>query len=114
MNKEELSGKQLLWIIALVVVICVTNCEGTLNFSQNHDGQLKKTEIQAAVKGYLRENLHDWDSYKSLSWSEVEYLNPGYAIKHKYKATNAFGGYVTKTRLFYVNENGVVIYEEEL
>ena len=30
-------------------------------------------------------------------------------IVHKYKATNLYGGYVTKKTKFYVDKNGVVV-----
>ena len=62
---------------------------------------------------YLRNNLSDWDSYKSISWSNFSNDGEEYSILHKYKAKNMFGGYVTKVSRFYVNQDGVVTYVDE-
>ena len=91
--------------IILLIYIC-GECCSTL-FS---DGKLDQVDVQVGVKTHLRETLYDYDSYKSLSWSDFkEYSDGGYSIVHKYKATNLYGGYVTKTTKFYVDKNGVVV-----
>ena len=102
---EEYKGwaYKILGIILLIYICgeCCTLCS---------DGKLDQVDVQVAVKTHLRETLYDWDSYKSLSWSDFkEYSDGGYSIVHKYKATNLYGGYVTKTTKFYVDKNGVVV-----
>mgnify|MGYP003485390546 CR=1 FL=1 len=63
--------------IILLLYICGECC--TL-FS---DGKLDQVDVQVAVKTHLRETLYDWDSYKSLSWSDFkEYSDGGYSIVH--------------------------------
>lgn len=97
-------------IVGIIFLIYVCGeCCSTL-FSDESDGKLDQVDVQVGVKTHLRETLYDYDSYKSLSWSDFkEYSDGGYSIVHKYKATNLFGGYVTKTTKFYVDKNGVVV-----
>jgi len=60
------------------------------------------------VKKYIKANLNDPDSYKSVQWSVV-YDDPnGYKVAHEYRAKNAYGGYVTKKQIFYLNFDGEV------
>ena len=112
MNTGKLTERDVWGMIALIILICIISLDGCSISGNDSDRPLRKIEVQAAVKGYLRENLNDWNSYKSVSWSEVTDLDPGYTIVHRYRAKNAFGGYITKTTKCYVDENGVVRYTE--
>ncbi len=108
-NNKEISfpvGKLLIFLF-FIICLCVTYCDG------NSDKPLRQTDVQASVRMYLRNNLSDWDSYKSISWSNFSNNGEEYSILHKYKAKNMFGGYVTKVSRFYVNQEGVVIYVDE-
>ena len=108
-NNKEISfpvGKLLIFLF-FIICLCATYCDG------NSDKPLRQTEVQASVRMYLRNNLSDWDSYKSISWSNFSNDGEEYSILHKYKAKNIFGGYVTKVSRFYVNQEGVVIYVDE-
>ena len=108
-NNKEISfpvGKLLIFLF-FIICLCVTYCDG------NSDKPLRQTEVQASVRMYLRNNLSDWDSYKSISWSNFSNNGEEYSILHKYQAKNMFGGYVTKVSRFYVNQDGVVIYVDE-
>lgn len=68
------------------------------------------------VDDYIKNNLNDPDSYKSVSWSEVFKLNDtkeigfaSYQVRHKYRAKNAFGAYVTEEKLFKLDYQGNVL-----
>ena len=87
-NNKEISfpvGKLLIFLF-FIICLCVTYCDG------NSDKPLRQTEVQASVRMYLRNNLSDWDSYKSISWSNFSNDGEEYSILHKYKAKNMFGG----------------------
>lgn len=39
-----------------------------------------------------QQNLKNPDSYQGIDWSPVESLGNNYAVRHKYRAKNSFGG----------------------
>ncbi len=62
------------------------------------------------VENYLGKNLNDPDSYEGVEWSEVVELDNGsFVVRHKYRAKNALGGYVTNNQVFTLSSKGVVI-----
>ncbi len=69
------------------------------------------------VENYLKNKyLSDPDSYKSISWSEVVKLTESkekgfacYQVRHKYRAKNAFGGYVVEEKLFKLDIEGNIV-----
>jgi hypothetical protein len=72
--------------------------------------------VQQVVDFLKSKYLNDPDSYKAISWSEVFKLNdikeigfPCYQVRHKYRAKNAFGGYVTEEKLFKLDYQGNVV-----
>ncbi len=67
------------------------------------------------VKNYLKKNLKDPGSYEGIEWSEV-YENPDgtYAVRHKYRAKNSFGGMVVENCIFVLDAQGNVISTSEL
>lgn len=60
------------------------------------------------VYNYLKENLKDPDSYQSIDWSPINSISTGYAVRHKYRSKNSFGGYVISNQLFTMDKNGNV------
>ena len=61
------------------------------------------------VKRYLEATLNDAGSVKYVEWSTVFQTPNGWIVRCKYRAKNAFGGYVLKNQLFYMDENGAVV-----
>jgi hypothetical protein len=60
------------------------------------------------VERYLRRTLKNPSSYKAVEWSPVQKTPNGYAVRHKYRATNSFGAVVTEEKLFYLDTSGNV------
>lgn len=60
------------------------------------------------VTRYLKNTLNDPKSYESISWGEVKHTPQGYLVGHKYRAKNAFGGYVVKFQIFHLDFGGRV------
>lgn len=62
------------------------------------------------VEKYLESTLKDPDSYQSVEWSKVISMKDGnFAVRHKYRAKNSFGGYVLSEQLFMLTPSGSVI-----
>jgi|LSQX01.2.fsa_nt_gb hypothetical protein len=61
------------------------------------------------VKNYLKKNLNDPKSYEGIDWSKVIETGDTYKVKHKYRAKNAFGGYVVVEQIFTLDDEGNVI-----
>jgi len=64
------------------------------------------------VERYLKKHLKDPGSYDGIEWSKVISVNHDtcrYAVRHKYRAKNSFGGYVIENQLFYLDKEGEVI-----
>ena len=66
------------------------------------------------VEDYLERTLRDPDSYESIEWSEVKRKDDGYYVRHKYRAKNGFGGYVTTNQLFHLDFSGHVVDVKDL
>lgn len=60
------------------------------------------------VERYLQMTLKDPDSYKGIEWSPIAKGCEGYSVRHKYRAKNSFGGYVTNEAVFMLNPDGIV------
>ncbi len=65
------------------------------------------------VQKYLKSTLNDPDSYESDEWGRVLKQGDNYAVLHKYRAKNAFGGYVRKSQMFYLDSLGNVFNVED-
>jgi hypothetical protein len=65
------------------------------------------------VEKYIKDNLNDPDSYKSVKWSVIYNEPDGYKVAHEYRAKNGFGAVITKRQIFYLNFNGEVTKVEE-
>ena len=61
------------------------------------------------IEAYLKSNLKDARSYKSVEWSNVTPTDNGYMVRHKDRAKNSFGAYELMHQVFYLNSNGDVI-----
>jgi len=64
------------------------------------------------VEHYLKDNLKDPDSYQGIEWSKIIDMGTHWAVRHKYRAKNSFGGYVIENyvyRLMNPNGNCVVL-----
>lgn len=69
------------------------------------------------VKYFLKENLNDPDSLDFVEWTKVipQYDPPNtYRVAVKYRARNAFGGYVLKNQLFYLSSESRVYKVEDV
>jgi hypothetical protein len=60
------------------------------------------------VKRFLKRNLNNPGSYESIEWGNVKKTSEGYAVRHKYRAKNGFGGYVVEDQVFYLDFEGNV------
>jgi hypothetical protein len=65
------------------------------------------------VEDYLEKTLHDPSSYESVEWyklTRTEYRGDSYwAVRHKYRARNRFGGRVLKDEVFLMENKGKVV-----
>jgi predicted RNA-binding Zn-ribbon protein involved in translation (DUF1610 family) len=61
------------------------------------------------VERYLKDRLRDPASFEAIEWSTVVKRPDGYAVRLKYRARNAFGGYVVEHQIFEMNSSGHVI-----
>jgi len=66
------------------------------------------------VERYLRMKLKDPESYQAIEWSKVVETPDGmFAVRHKYRAKNSFGGYVIEEKVFVLDAGGRVISHDE-
>lgn len=61
-----------------------------------------------SVEKYIKDNLKDPDSYKSVKWSEVQKEGNGYVVAVEYKANNSFGAAVTNKEVYHLDNEGNV------
>lgn len=61
------------------------------------------------VERYLKNALKDPDSYDGIEWSKVVPAGTGYAVRHKYRARNSFGGMVIENQIFVLDAEGNVV-----
>ena len=115
-NNQELSwkGKILITIIIFIVYsICYITCDGNNADYDTSEFKVKNSEWDGSVyqvKRYLKNTLRDPDSYQSIKWGTVREQNDGsYAVWHKFRAKNAFGGYVIYWMSFTLDSEGNVI-----
>ncbi len=61
------------------------------------------------IVNYIKERLHDDDSYEGVSWSEIADKGDHWAVSHTYRAKNALGAKVIQKQLFrFQNPDGPV------
>lgn len=117
----KLSGCAWILIISLAFVVYA------IFFNNDNDKKstssietVYNSEWNASVQqvvDYLKNNyLNDPESYKPLEWSQVVKLNDtkqvgfaSYQVRHKYRAKNALGAYVTEEKLFKLDYQGNVV-----
>lgn len=111
-NKYEFSlkGKIITTIIIFALAIWGYNACGDSDTTKRSvenakwDGSVRQVEL------YLKNNLKDPDSYKSIQWGSVRQQNDGsYVVWHKFRAKNSFGGYVVYWMSFTLDSDGNVI-----
>lgn len=62
------------------------------------------------VTDYLRKNLNDYDSYKSVKWYKVVKNDDGGAmVRHTFRAKNAYGGVILQDLSFVMDSEGTVL-----
>lgn len=66
------------------------------------------------VERYLKTALKDPDSYDGIEWSKVVPAGTGYAVRHKYRARNSFGGMVIENQIFVLDAAGNVLGSQEV
>lgn len=68
---------------------------------------------EVVVHSYLRQTLHDWDSYEDMGFSEPEIVehngNNVYHVLHRYRAKNGFGAQRLIAQDFYYSHGGEMI-----
>lgn len=73
-------------------------------------GKLTEDEAKVLVVMHIKSNMHNPDSYQSVSWSGFKkWGDGGWRIKHTFRGTNGFGGTITETHLYQINEDLWVI-----
>lgn len=72
--------------------------------------------VQQVVDYLKNDYLSDPESYQPVEWSQVFKLNDtkqigfaSYQVRHKYRAKNAFGAYVTEEKFFKLDYQGNVV-----
>ncbi len=116
----KLSGCAWIIIISLAIVGYVTFFGEDSKKSSAPKETVFNSEWDASVQqveDYIKNSyLNDPDSYEPISWSKVFKLNdtkeigfPSYQVRHKYRAKNAFGGYVTEEKLFKLDYQGNIV-----
>ena len=120
-NTPKLSGCAWILIISLAIVgYTMIFGDDDSKKSSSTKEVVYNSEWDASVQqvvDYLKNNyLNDPDSYQSISWSAVVKLNNAkeigfacYQVRHKYRAKNGFGGYVTEEKLFKLDYQGNVV-----
>lgn len=103
-TKKCIVGTAAFWLLLIGVDLASGN-------STILETGLTQSRAEMKVKQYLKHDyLFDSDSYKSVSWTGLKEKSDGtYYITHTYKAKNSFGGFVQKTNIFHLDEDGNVI-----
>ena len=60
------------WVYKILGIIFLIYICGECCSTLFSDGKLDQVDVQVGVKTHLRETLYDYDSYKSLSWSDFK------------------------------------------
>jgi hypothetical protein len=116
----KISGWRWLVLIIIVLVGYFAFFDKDNNKKSSSDETIVNSEWDASVYqvvDYLKSKyLNDPDSYQSISWSEVFKLNDtkevgfaSYQVRHKYRAKNEYGGYITEEKLFKLDYQGNVV-----
>ena len=106
-------------IIGLMIVLSIMfgACPRSGSSSSNRDATNKYNTSNSSwdssvpcVEEYLKNTLHDPDSYKSYKWSKFEKKPNGtYKVAHEYGAKNRFGGMVREAKWFTYNAKGEIL-----
>ena len=73
-------------------------------------GKLTEDEAKVLVVMHIKSNMHNPDSYQSVSWSGFKkWGDGGWRISHTFRGTNGFGGTITETHLYQINDDLWVI-----
>ena len=73
-------------------------------------GKLTEDEAKVLVVMHIKSNMHNPDSYQSVSWSGFKKWGAGgWRISHTFRGTNGFGGTITETHLYQINDDLWVI-----
>lgn len=108
--------------LLMILVMAIHDTGDRSGASKNRE-QAQQEKAERVVVEYLKNNLHNADSYEDVEWSPVlgiERLSPLQAaqfqgstaqhfIRHKFRATNGFGGKVLENRLFAMDANWKVV-----
>lgn len=112
MTPIRLIGKLILYFAVFLAVFytlikldigTTNNTETKTVFNSGLDGSVYQ------VKDYLKAYLNDPGSLEVTHWGMVIKESNGYSVSVKYRAKNVFGGYVTKSQIFYLSEGGSVV-----
>ena len=110
-NGQGLTKTKRNWFIGIAAIFVMWIIVSILQDDDN--SPVRNSGYDASVRqveSYLKNNLKDPKSYESMEWSAVERTgNGGYKVRHKYRAKNSFGGYVTENKVFYLDANGNVV-----
>ena len=97
-------------LIASVIILGLISLCDKLSNDTDPRPTNRDVSVMIGVKSYLRENLYDPKSYQEIEWSPSGINNAGqYYIRHKYRAKNAFGGYIIEEKIFYLDKSFNVI-----
>lgn len=116
-NQNKKYGCIVIIIIAVIIGIFSDKSGDTEKTSSNNKEVVVNSVYDASVyqvENYLkREYLNDPDSYEGIEWSTVQKDDNNslykYYVRHKYRAKNAFGGYVVEEKIFYLDKSGNVV-----
>lgn len=97
-------------LIASVIILGLISLCDKLSNDTDPRPTNRDVSVMIGVKSYLRENLYDPKSYQEIEWSPSGINDAGqYYIRHKYRAKNAFGGYIIEEKIFYLDKSFNVI-----
>lgn len=120
----KITRKGWLYIIAILFVSYCYIHNSDKKKESSSDEIIVNNAIDASVyqvQDYLKNTyLNDPDSYEPISWSAVIKLNdnkqegyPAYQVRHKFRAKNEYGGYVTEEKIFKLDYKGNVVDVED-
>ena len=100
-------------VIALIYGVAIFNADipepEEYNVAIVHNSDWDDSVKQ--VEDYIKANLNDPDSYKSVKWYKVVQHpeTKGFQVRHTYRAKNVFGGVMTMDQLFFMDSLGIVL-----
>jgi hypothetical protein len=115
--KMPFVGKMALGVMGFMAILLIGTCLSTpstptpkkATVYNGYDGSVYQVET------YLERTLNDADSYEGIEWSKVLQRTDGtFAVRHKYRAANAFGAKIIINEVFTLDSKGNVIAQERL